>query len=57
MPIVKTGTIADWQQDLYNLKKAAVDDFASYSEDLKLFALESVSDEISSIVKNHYLTF
>jgi hypothetical protein len=42
--------------DLYNLKKAAVDDFASYSEDLKLFALESVSDEISSIVKNHYLT-
>jgi hypothetical protein len=42
--------------DLYNLKKTAVNDFASYSGDLKLFALESVSDEISTIVKNHYLT-
>jgi hypothetical protein len=39
---------------LYNLKKAAVNDISSYSEDLKQFALESVSEKISTIVKNNY---
>ena len=42
--------------DLYIKKKAAVDNFLAYSEEVKLFALEVVSEQISKIVKNHYFT-
>lgn len=43
-------------QSLYNLKKAAVDALSSDSEDLNEFALDSVSEKISTIVKNNYFT-